>query len=43
VRTLDSLPFTAEEEAEVDKGAIDAFNRFTVLLEQAYATEAEPA
>jgi heme oxygenase len=43
VRTLDSLHFTAEEEAEVEQGAIDAFNRFTVLLEQAYATEAEPA
>jgi len=43
VRTLDSLQFTAEEEAEVEQGAIDAFNRFTVLLEQAYATEAEPA
>ena len=43
VRTLDSLQFTAEEEAEVEQGAIDAFNRFTVLLKQAYATEAEPA
>jgi len=43
VRTLDSLQFSAEEEAEVEQGAIDAFNRFTVLLEQAYATEAEPA
>ena len=42
VRTLDSLQFSAEEEAEVEQGAIDAFNRFTVLLEQAYATEAEP-
>lgn len=43
VRTLDALPFTAEEEAEAEQGALDAFNRFTVLLEQAYATEAEPA
>ncbi|MHA3736661.1 biliverdin-producing heme oxygenase [Pseudomonas sp. Eth.TT006] len=43
VRTLDALPFTAEEEADVEQGALDAFNRFTVLLEQAYATEAEPA
>ncbi len=43
VRTLDSLQFSAEEEAEVEQGALDAFNRFTVLLEQAYATEAEPA
>ena len=43
VRTLDGLVFSAEEEAAVDKGAIDAFNRFTVLLEQAYATEPELA
>jgi heme oxygenase len=43
VKTLDGLAFSAQEEAELDKGAIDAFNRFTVLLEQAYATEAEPA
>ena len=40
VKTLDGLAFSAQEEAEVEKGAIDAFNRFTVLLEQAYATEA---
>jgi heme oxygenase len=38
VKTLDELELSAEEEAELDKGAIDAFNRFTVLLEQAYAT-----
>jgi heme oxygenase len=43
VKTLDALPFSAEEEAEIEQGAIDAFNRFTVLLEQAYASEAEPA
>jgi heme oxygenase len=43
VKTLDGLALSAEEEAELDKGAIDAFNRFTVLLEQAYATAAEPA
>lgn len=43
VRTLDGLAFSAEEEAAVDKGAIDAFNRFTVLLEQAYATAPELA
>jgi heme oxygenase len=42
-RTLDALEFTAEEEAEVEKGAIDAFVRFTVLLEQAYATSPELA
>ena len=43
VKTLDGLAFSAQEEAELDKGAIDAFNRFTLLLEQAYATTAEPA
>ncbi len=43
VRTLDALPFTAEEEAEVEQGALDAFNRFTVLLERAYAIEAAVA
>ena len=37
-RTLDGLAFSAEEEAAVEKGAIDAFVRFTVLLEQAYAS-----
>ncbi|WCM52578.1 biliverdin-producing heme oxygenase [Pseudomonas sp. WJP1] len=43
VKTLDELELNAQEEAELDKGAIDAFNRFTVLLEQAYSTVAEPA
>ncbi|MGN8346059.1 biliverdin-producing heme oxygenase [Pseudomonas sp. SMV71] len=38
-RTLDSLVFTPQQEAEADKGALDAFNRFTVLLEHAYTTE----
>ncbi|MBY8970249.1 biliverdin-producing heme oxygenase [Pseudomonas sp. P867] len=42
-RTLDSLEFSAEEEAAVEKGAIDAFVRFTVLLEQAYASAPEMA
>ena len=32
VKTLDSLELSAQEEVELDKGAIDAFNRFTVLL-----------
>jgi len=41
VRTLDALEFNVQEEAEVERGAIDAFNRFTVLLEQAYSTTAE--
>ncbi|EJM56522.1 biliverdin-producing heme oxygenase [Pseudomonas sp. GM48] len=40
VKTLDGLVFSAQEEADVEKGAIDAFNRFTVLLQRAYATEA---
>ncbi|WP_137803967.1 biliverdin-producing heme oxygenase [Pseudomonas sp. G(2018)] len=39
VKTLDALELSAQEEAELDKGAIDAFNRFTVLLEQAYTPE----
>jgi heme oxygenase len=39
VRILDGLELNAQEEAELDKGAIDAFNRFTVLLEQAYTPE----
>lgn len=42
-RTLDALEFSPEEEAAVEKGAIDAFVRFTVLLEQAYATAPELA
>jgi len=42
-RTLDALELTAEEEAEAEKGAVDAFVRFTVLLEQAYATSPELA
>ncbi|WP_028621941.1 biliverdin-producing heme oxygenase [Pseudomonas sp. Ant30-3] len=43
VRTLDSLELSPQEEAELDKGALEAFNRFTVLLEQAYANSAELA
>ncbi|MCO8312294.1 biliverdin-producing heme oxygenase [Pseudomonas mandelii] len=43
VKTLDGLTFSEQEEAELDKGAIDAFNRFTVLLEQAYTTTPELA
>ena len=43
IKTLDGLTFSAEEEAAVEKGAIDAFNRFTVLLEQAYASAPEMA
>ena len=40
-RTLDSLELSAEEEAAAEKGAVDAFVRFTVLLEQAYASAPE--
>jgi heme oxygenase len=43
VKTLDGLELSAQEEAELDRGAIDAFNRFTVLLEQAYASTPEIA
>ena len=42
-RTLDALQLSAEEEAAAEKGAIDAFVRFTVLLEQAYASAPELA
>ncbi|MHC8328466.1 biliverdin-producing heme oxygenase [Pseudomonas sp. LB1P83] len=43
VKTLDSLTFSAQEEAEIEQAAVDAFNRFTVLLEQAYTTTPELA
>jgi heme oxygenase len=43
VKTLDGLALTEQEEAELDRGAIAAFNRFTVLLEHAYATTPELA
>ncbi|MGH8384509.1 MAG: biliverdin-producing heme oxygenase [Pseudomonas sp.] len=43
VKTLDELALTEQEEAELDQGAIDAFNRFTVLLEQAYSKAPELA
>ncbi|MFK3796497.1 biliverdin-producing heme oxygenase [Pseudomonas sp. NPDC088444] len=44
-RILDELPFSEEQERQIDKGAIAAFERFNVLLEHAYtsAAEAEPA
>ena len=42
-RTLDALQLSAEEEAAAEKGAVDAFVRFTVLLEQAYASAPELA
>ncbi|MBX8546972.1 biliverdin-producing heme oxygenase [Pseudomonas cichorii] len=37
IRTLDGLTFSAEEEAQLDQGAIAAFERFAVLLQHAYA------
>ncbi len=37
VRTLDEMPLSAEQEAELDRGAIAAFERFNVLLQHAYA------
>ncbi|MCU1729980.1 biliverdin-producing heme oxygenase [Pseudomonas sp. 7P_10.2_Bac1] len=43
VKTLDGLELSAEEEADLDKGAVAAFERFTVLLEHAYAAEPELA
>jgi heme oxygenase len=45
IRILDDLPFSDEQEQQIDKGAVAAFERFNVLLEHAYtsAAEAEPA
>lgn len=42
---LDDLPFSEEQERQIDQGAIAAFERFNVLLNHAYtsAAEAEPA
>lgn len=37
IRTLDGLNFTEQEEAQADQGAIEAFERFNVLLNHAYA------
>jgi heme oxygenase (biliverdin-IX-beta and delta-forming) len=42
VRTLDALQFSPEEEAQVEQGAIAAFERFNVLLQQAYSTASKP-
>lgn len=36
VQILDSLQLSSQEEAEVEQGAIDAFERFNVLLQRAY-------
>ncbi|CAM3047538.1 biliverdin-producing heme oxygenase [Pseudomonas floridensis] len=37
IKTLDELPLSAEQEAQLDEGAIAAFERFNVLLQHAYA------
>ncbi|WP_236234983.1 biliverdin-producing heme oxygenase [Pseudomonas tohonis] len=42
-RTLDGLELSAEQDAEVDKGALAAFNRFRELLQHAYARASTPA
>jgi heme oxygenase len=36
VQTLDNLQLSALEESQIEQGAIDAFERFNVLLQQAY-------
>lgn len=45
IRIIDDLPFNAEQDREIDRGAVAAFERFNVLLQHAYTTasEAEPA
>ena len=43
IKTLDGLELSAEEEADLDKGAVAAFERFTVLLEHAYVAQPELA
>lgn len=45
IRIIDDLPFNAEQEREIDRGAVAAFERFNVLLQHVYApaSEAEPA
>jgi heme oxygenase len=42
IRILDDLPFTEEQERQIDTGAVAAFERFNVLLEHAYTSAAEP-
>ena len=45
IRILDDLPFSEEQERQIDNGAVAAFERFNVLLNHAYtsAAQAEPA
>jgi heme oxygenase len=42
VRILDGLEFSAEEETQVEQGAIAAFERFNVLLQHAYTNAPTP-
>jgi heme oxygenase len=42
IRLLDDLPFTPEQEQQIDNGALAAFQRFNELLEHAYAESAKP-
>jgi len=42
IRTLDDLPFSADQEEQIDKGALAAFQRFNELLDHAYSAAAEP-
>ncbi|HXR02340.1 MAG TPA: biliverdin-producing heme oxygenase, partial [Pseudomonas sp.] len=45
VRLLDEVPLSEEQERQIDRGAVAAFERFNVLLQHAYtsAAAAEPA
>ncbi|WP_268799752.1 biliverdin-producing heme oxygenase [Pseudomonas huanghezhanensis] len=43
IRILDDLPLSPEQEQQINKGALDAFQRFNELLEHAYAASAEQA
>lgn len=45
VRVLDDLPFTQQQEHEINQAAVAAFDRFNVLLQHAYSSvaKAEPA
>ena len=41
IRIIDDLPLNAEQEREIDRGAVAAFERFNVLLQHAYAPASE--
>lgn len=42
IRLLDDLPFTEEQERQIDTGAVAAFERFNALLQHAYTSADEP-